>query len=326
MIHWLKSRAGSVAETPEALRSVRDELSNVADVAPLNHEVAAMQARRIVEQLVCEVHRAELGEPRSKPLFNMIESLREKGKLPARIVSYLHTIRRIGDDAAHGQDAGNAKITKITAEDLLAVLWPLVLVIEWYFCSFEKGPRCTTIYQIDPPHDMPVSQSEHADLIERLIALAEQSPRDFGLALWIEQAQASGPVRDFIADLEEPVARFHLEDRVAICARAEADCHLWIIDVGTTGRNAIVFPPNSAEDNRVTAGQVVRIEGTLSGKSGLETVHAFASTTRLSTAVSNRKVRDFLADVDSTLNAVARPGCAAAILQFGIADKPKVEG
>src|SRR5262245_41937528 len=122
ILKWLEERTEALADTPEELRATREDLQEVITVARISHKAAGILIRKIVEQLVQSVHHIELGDPKSKPLFDMIESLREKGKLPPRIASYLHTIRRVGDDAAHN---------KISSEDLLAVLLPLFLVVEW---------------------------------------------------------------------------------------------------------------------------------------------------------------------------------------------------
>jgi len=50
------------------------------------------------------------------------------------------------------------------------------------------------------------------------------------------------PKRDFVPDPADGVPRFHLEERAVICARAERDCRLWIVDVGTTGTTSAGLP------------------------------------------------------------------------------------
>jgi hypothetical protein len=313
ILKWFEDRAGSLADTPEELRPFHEDLRQVAGVAPISHKAAGVLVRNIIERLVRALHNTELGDPKSKPLFDMIEGLREKGKLPPRIASYLHTIRRIGDDAAHHE---------VSREDLLAALIPLLLVIEWYFCSFEKGPRAESIYSSDrrveapPAGEAPQSAIEHADLIERLIRLAEQGPRAFSLRLWVEKEGASRSVRDFAPDPQMQPERFRLGERATVCACADRDCYLWIVDVGTTGLNAIIFPRSAADSNRVRANQVVRITGTLTGKPGLETLHAFASVEPLSEGrAAGRAVRDFLVDEEANFGGA---DCAVESLQFAI--------
>jgi hypothetical protein len=137
------SLISTIADKPERLRIVRDGLKKAAATLTVNPEAAAVGLRTIIEELVRDVHRVELGDPKGKPLFDMIESLEKKGKIPGRVVSYLHTIRRIGADAAHPRD-GHVK--PITEMDLLAAVSDLLPVVEWYFCSFEHGPRCASIY------------------------------------------------------------------------------------------------------------------------------------------------------------------------------------
>jgi hypothetical protein len=317
ILEWFEGRARTLADTPDELRSFQEDLRQVAGVAPISHKAAGVLVRNIVERLVRNVHNAELGAPKSKPLFDMIEGLREKGKLPPRISSYLHTIRRIGDDAAHHE---------VSREDLLAVLIPLLLVIEWYFCSFENGPRAASIYSLDQGVEaLPAGQAalpavEHADLIERLIRLAEQGPRAFSLRLWVEKEGASRSVRDFDPDPQRPPDRFRLGERATICASADRDCYLWILDVGTTGLNSIIFPRGAAQSNLVRANQVVRVTGTFTGKAGLETIHAFASSKPLSEArPTGRTVRDFLVEEESSF---AGADCSVDTIQFAIEQRP----
>jgi uncharacterized protein DUF4145/uncharacterized protein DUF4384 len=322
LLKWVEARARAFADAPEELQAVREDLCEVAGVAQISHKAAGVLVRNVIERLVRSVHNAELGNPKGKPLFDMIESLREKGKLPPKVASYLHTIRRIGDDAAHFE---------VSRDDLLAVLLPLLLVIEWYFCSFEKGPRAETIYSSDRSDDSPPAAEmdrtaiEHAELIEQLVALARQSRQAFNLRLWVEREDAARVTRDFAPDPQEGSLRFRLGDKAVICASADRDCYLWIIDVGTTGRNAIIFPPRPSEDNWVRANQVVRIAGTLTGKAGLETIHAFASSSpaeisSLSGQSGGRAVRDFVVQEESAIKSSSADR-AAATIQFAIGER-----
>ncbi len=323
ILGWIRERADRFAEVPEELRLLRDNLHQLTGVAALDFEAAGIRVRKIIEGLVRTVHSADLCDPRKKPLFEMIESLREKGVLPPRIASYLHTIRRIGDDAAHHE---------ILEEDLLAILLPLLLVVEWYFCSYAKGPGLATVYVPGPAEELPPplhsasAVVEHAELVERLLGLVQRVPAAFRLRLWVEADEPSRPVRDFLPDFGQPLPRLLLGDRAAICACADRDCFLWIVDVGTTGRSTIIFPRGTAEDNRVVAGQVVRIAGTLAGKAGLETVHAFASTQPLAGTcpaasspprASERRVRDFLVAQDMAVSQI-KVAQSSATIQFPI--------
>jgi serine/threonine protein kinase len=173
----------------------------------------------------------------------------------------------------------------------------------------------------------PQPRPDFADLTRRLTSLAQQSTGGADLKLWIEKTQANR-IRDFEPDQPEPLPRFRLGEKVAICASAEQDCHLWIIDVGATGRVAIIFPRAAEEDNRVSGGQVIRIPGALTGKPGLETIHAFVFKTTLriessssfGTLPAGASVDDFLREAEAVISGSSKADCAAATIQFVIGE------
>jgi hypothetical protein len=320
-LDWLDRKAAALADTPEELERLRDDLRRVARNAFHDHVAAAIQVRKVVDHMARRVHQAELGDPGEWSLCDVIEALRTKNRIPQTIASYLHTIRRIGNDAAHNE---------MTRDDLYAGVMLLLRVSEWYFCAYENGPRSETIYRLDAPPDPAPAVSafddalEHAHIVEELLALAETHPDDFRVDLWIEKEEPTMPRRDFAPDPADGAPRFHLNERAVICARAERDCRLWIVDVGTTGKTALVFPRAGDGDNQVKAAEVVRIPGRLTGRAGLETVHAFASTGELplrrASSPAAAAVRDFLADEREVRQDLSARQSAAVTLQFAIDD------
>ncbi len=106
------------------------------------------------------------------------------------------------------------------------------------------------------------------DLRNRLFRLVKKRKNDFFLDLWVEHG-----TRDFTPDSH----RFHLGDRINICARPDEECQLWLVNVGTTGEVSIISP-NIEGNNIIEANSEVRIPGKLGGTTGRETFFAFATT------------------------------------------------
>ncbi|HUF50104.1 MAG TPA: caspase family protein [Longimicrobiales bacterium] len=52
---------------------------------------------------------------------------------------------------------------------------------------------------------------------------------------------------------------FRMGERISFAARAPRNGYLTIIDIGTDGKVVVLFPLESARDNRVTAGQTIRL-------------------------------------------------------------------
>jgi serine/threonine protein kinase len=152
---------------------------------------------------------------------------------------------------------------------------------------------------------------KNTDMVDRILRFAERGPRDFGLRLWVEAEGTGRTVRDFMPDEETP-ERFYIGDKVVFCASADRDCYLWIVDVGTTGRNSIIYPSKMVNENRVTAGQVIRIPGTFSGKTGVETFHAFASSDPI----------DLKSD-ESTIDSSSRSHLATATIKLSIDERAR---
>jgi hypothetical protein len=120
-------------------------------------------------------------------------------------------------------------------------------------------------------------RSSSLDLVAQMLAQSGRGNKTIGLRLWIEAEGSSGRiVRDFKPDVEPEMPRFKPGERITICARAERDCYLWIAAVGTSGTSSIIFPQGVT--NLVARGQTIRISGTITGQTGMETVHAFSTT------------------------------------------------
>jgi hypothetical protein len=121
-----------------------------------------------------------------------------------------------------------------------------------------------------------------AGAVGRLLALA--APRDAAFAFEVQPslALAVGRFRDLGAT--ETVGPFRLGDAVCFNLRAGRDCHVALIDVGTSGALSVLLPNAWCPAPRLDAGQTRWVPGPgfgdfvfrLAGRPGLERVVALA--------------------------------------------------
>ena len=158
-----------------------------------------------------------------------------------------------------------------------------------------------------------------SDLVAQMLAQSGRGNRAIGLRLWVEAEGGSGRiVRDFKPDLEPEMPRFKLGDRIAICALAERDCYLWIAAVGTSGASSIIFPQGVT--NLVACGQTIKISGTITGQTGIETVHAFATTSAAMRNTSFSTSEALLQAEETISSETQRAESSAATLQFAVSE------
>ncbi len=111
----------------------------------------------------------------------------------------------------------------------------------------------------------------NSDLKYRLEQLTQSQGNAFDIELWVEPS-----TRDFAPDTK----LFNVGDPVQLCVRPDRECQLFLFDLGTTG-DITFIPPNPGLNNRVQAGEEIRIPGILKGTAGSETLFAFASSSDL---------------------------------------------
>ena len=111
----------------------------------------------------------------------------------------------------------------------------------------------------------------------------EGTKGDFTLDLWTERADAPEPTggRDIGV---KPKAAYRVGDKIVVRFRASRDCHLTLLNVGTSGRLTILFPNSLHRDNAIKAGRDYAIPGPdygfeyeLQGPSGVEKLKAVAT-------------------------------------------------
>lgn len=107
-----------------------------------------------------------------------------------------------------------------------------------------------------------------------------------GILLWVQRDNQTERTRDI--SVESPETSFSIGDRIRIGAQVDHDCHLALINVGTTGSVTILWPNSNHPESAVSARASVyfpsdsdRFSFRLDGPPGRERVIAIASQTPL---------------------------------------------
>ena len=104
---------------------------------------------------------------------------------------------------------------------------------------------------------------ENAYAIKFLANLDNPSPA-FGIEVWANRASAMG-TRDLVVEAldeaeDEKMINARLGDVIRFNFRAERDCYLTLINVGTSGKIAVLFPNKHRPDGFIQGGKVYRTE------------------------------------------------------------------
>lgn len=124
----------------EALESRIDEISeglkNAYRYSSSDPRASLTTARRILEHIVGKTYEFETGKTRNgQTLVQMLGDEIYRGAVPARITTKMHSIRTMGNLAAHPG-------SEIKREDAENALLTLCEVVEWYLERYEdKKPR-----------------------------------------------------------------------------------------------------------------------------------------------------------------------------------------
>jgi hypothetical protein len=123
--------------------------------------------------------------------------------------------------------------------------------------------------------------------VPRRFEQAGQDRRAFGLTLWTETETMDGQARPGRRDLEiapDARPRYRIGDRIRVCFRADVDCRLTLLDMGTSNAVTVLFPNAYVPGNQVQAGKTYRIPAAgqgfsyrVGGPPGIEHIKAVAS-------------------------------------------------
>lgn len=119
------------------------------------------------------------------------------------------------------------------------------------------------------------------------VATASTASDKVDIQLWVEPAERRGVTRDITIASAEDVNTWYIGDRVRVCARVNRDCHLALVNVGTSGKVTVLIPNKYHRGTAARTGEVVAFPGPnihfeLLGPPGRERLIAIASDQPLS--------------------------------------------
>jgi hypothetical protein len=116
---------------------------------------------------------------------------------------------------------------------------------------------------------------------------------EFRVELWTAPAPAGG-ARDIVVAARKQKAAYRLGQNIVVGFRASRDCHLTLLNIGTSGKLAVLFPNSLHPDNFIQAGRDYRIpdagddfEYQLQGPPGVERLKAVATLNPVALLESN---------------------------------------
>lgn len=136
----IEARLARIERAIERQRASSRECADLKEAVEISrtHPGSALgKIRPIVESMVQAIYVERKPGQRTKPLFDMIEELRETaGVFPRKIASYLHTLRVLGNLAVHATQAEHAPPSDADVE--LALLM-VVELVGWYLLDYPAG-------------------------------------------------------------------------------------------------------------------------------------------------------------------------------------------
>lgn len=87
--------------------------------------MAVAKCRQITEVVAQQRYRQHLGEPRSKPLVNLVDELQQAGGIPLDLASHFVLVRREGNRSVHGD-------TPVTVDGVLQVIAATIRIVTWH--------------------------------------------------------------------------------------------------------------------------------------------------------------------------------------------------
>ena len=116
---------------------------------------------------------------------------------------------------------------------------------------------------------------------------------DFTVELWTAPAPTAG-ARDIAVAARKKKADYRTGQKIVVGFRASRDCHLTLLNIGTSGKLTVLFPNSMHPDNFIQAGRDFQIPGAdddfeyeLQGPAGVEKLKAVATLKKVTLLESN---------------------------------------
>ena len=164
---------------------------------------------------------------------------------------------------------------------VLAVLFVFVVALAGYLFVEQKGK----VEKQDPATMCRLNGGKMKDITN--------PASEFTVELWTAPAPTGG-ARDIAVTSKKKKAGYRTGQKIVVGFRASRDCHLTLLNIGTSGKLTVLFPNSLHPDNAIQAGRDYRIpeadddfEYELQGPAGVEKIKAVATLKKVALLESN---------------------------------------
>jgi hypothetical protein len=143
-------------------------------------------------------------------------------------------------------------------------------------------------------------KAEHGDpktmnmLLDQRLSHIQNNNTDFDIQVWTAEKTADTHARDIGVAPKQKQSNYQIGDKVVILFRANKDCYLTLLNIGTSGKLTLLFPNALHQENFIRANQIYRIpdadygfEYQLQGPAGTEMLKAIATENKIELVESN---------------------------------------
>jgi serine/threonine protein kinase len=107
----------------------RTELLSAYRIASIDALMALGKCRQIAEAVARERYARHVGDPKSKPLVNLVEELADRHVLPPHVFTHFYNVRRQGNAALHAAASGPAGLGD---DAVLTTIGATVQIVGWH--------------------------------------------------------------------------------------------------------------------------------------------------------------------------------------------------
>jgi serine/threonine protein kinase len=113
----------------------RTELLSAYRIASIDARMALGKCRQIAEAVARETYTRHVGDPKSKPMVNLVEELADRHVLPPDVFTHFYNVRRQGNAALHGSASGQAGLGD---EAVRTTIGATVQIVGWHLSGSAR--------------------------------------------------------------------------------------------------------------------------------------------------------------------------------------------
>lgn len=158
---WPEQQRPLSLHVPEDLRRTHSEGRRCFSAKA--YTATAVMVRRTLEAVCIDQGMVGEASGRPKPLFKMLEEMRDQGKIDGRLFEWAHELRSLGNQGAH---YSSTSVTREDAADALALaeaLLDYLYVLHAQFNTFKRRRQDARNYGQNPMVPSPAASKEGVD-------------------------------------------------------------------------------------------------------------------------------------------------------------------